>query len=67
MFIEIKDRQYEDNCIINTDNISIIHEGALTLTMNGVHGEGNGLLRITKEDLKRILEIVKPIRRKYEK
>ena len=59
MFIEITDRQYGDKFIININSISVIHEGALTLTMNGVHGEGNGLLRITKEDLLRILDLIK--------
>lgn len=44
-----------DTIIINTDNISIIHEGSGTLIMNGVIGNENGVIKITKESMQKVI------------
>lgn len=55
MFIKVKGSRYDDEMIINTDNISIIWEHG-TIVMNGSHGEGNGILNLTKESMELLLK-----------
>lgn len=55
MFIRVTELIYKDEYIINTDNISFICEASQTILLNGNHGEGNGLIKISKGDIAKIL------------
>lgn len=61
MFIKVKDIQFNEEIIINTDNISFINEKAQTLSLNGVHGQGNGLLRIDAKDIRKVIKSIQVI------
>ena len=56
MFIRIKDARYGDSILINIDKIATIEVDARVVTMCGNHGEGNGLIHTTAEDMEKILK-----------
>lgn len=45
--------------VVNTDNIAAIHVPSSTVFINGNTGNRNGILHIGREDIDRILELVK--------
>lgn len=61
MFIKIKDRRIGDEPIINTENIAILWEDGACLVMCGTHGEGNGLIHTTEEDIRKILKYIEVV------
>lgn len=61
MFVKIKDRREADEMFINTEHISIIWEAASVLVVCGNHGEGNGIIHTTKEDIQKILKHIKVV------
>lgn len=61
MFILVKDANYNDELIINTNNISYIHEASNTILLNGVNGTGIGLIRLDDKSIKKILEHIEII------
>ena len=46
----------EGEALINVDNISYVHVGSMVLGMNANHSGGNGILRLNKEDLQKVLD-----------
>ena len=58
MFIHLED-SYNDIIIVNLNLIAYINKNALTIIISGNHGEQNGLINITLESMKRLLNIVK--------
>lgn len=57
-FIAVQCLPYGDTLIVNINTISAIHEQAQMITLCGVHGEGNGLVSITKESLECLLKVI---------
>lgn len=57
-FIEVQCLPYGDTMLVNINTISAIHEQAHALILCGVHGEGNGLVTITKESMEHLLKVI---------
>lgn len=61
MFVRIEDRMHGDKVVINTENIAMLWTDASVLVVCGNHGEGNGIIHTTKEDIQKILKHIKVI------
>lgn len=61
MFVKIKERRDGDEIIINTEHISMIWEDASVLVVCGNHGEGNGIIHTTSEDMQKILKHIEVV------
>lgn len=55
MFIKVTETRYDDEFLVNTDNISCIYTNSNTILVNGVTGNGNGLYNLTDASMKRLL------------
>ena len=59
MFIRVIETDYNDELIINTNNISYIHQASNTVLVNGVDGTGKSLVHLESESMKKILDNIK--------
>lgn len=56
MFVSLIDDRYGTEVIININKISFIMGSKIV--MDGIHGEGNGMILLSKESLEKVLSVL---------
>ena len=58
-FISIIDTEDGESIMfINLEQIAYIHQPSNTIVMCGNHGQSNGVLRLSDEDMKKVMEYI---------
>ena len=58
-FIEVECARYGNRYIVNINNITLSSDGWYGIFINGVTGDGNSIIIITKESHERLMRMVK--------
>lgn len=58
-FIEVEGARHGDRYIVNINNITFSSDGWYGIFINGVTGDGNSIILITKESHERLMRMVK--------